>query len=35
MKEALGCVMGMTGLQAKIKPDAFAASYCANTGFER
>ena len=32
MKEAMGYVMGMTGIEAKIKPDAFAASYCADAG---
>jgi predicted RNase H-related nuclease YkuK (DUF458 family) len=30
IKEAVGYVMGMTGLEAKAKPDAFAASYCAD-----
>jgi predicted RNase H-related nuclease YkuK (DUF458 family) len=30
MKEALGYVRGMTGLDAKIKPDAWSASYAAD-----
>ena len=30
IKEAIGYVMGMTGMTAKAKPDAFAASYCAD-----
>lgn len=30
IKEACGYVMGMTGLEAKPKPEAFAASYCAD-----
>jgi len=30
VKEALGYVKGMTGLDAKIKPDAFAAAHCAD-----
>ena len=30
INEATGYVMGMTGKEAKAKPDAFAASYCAD-----
>ena len=30
IKEAIGYVRGMTGLDAKAKPEAFAASYCAD-----
>jgi len=30
INEATGYVMGMTGMKAKAKPDAFAASYCAD-----
>lgn len=30
MKEAMGYVLGMTGIEANIKPDAFAASYAAD-----
>lgn len=30
INEATGYVMGMTGLSAKAKPEAFAASYCAD-----
>ena len=30
MREAMGYVMGMTGIEAKIKPNAFAASYAAD-----
>ena len=30
IKEATGYVMGMTGMEAKAKPEAFAASYCAD-----
>jgi uncharacterized protein len=30
VKEALGYVRGMTGLEAEIKPDAFAATYAAD-----
>ena len=30
INEAVGYVMGMTGMKAKAKPDAFAASYCAD-----
>ncbi len=30
MREAMGYVLGMTGIEANIKPDAFAASYAAD-----
>jgi len=30
INEACGYVIGMTGLEAKAKPEAFAASYCAD-----
>ncbi len=30
IKEACGYVLGMTGMTAKAKPEAFAASYCAD-----
>ena len=30
IKEATGYVLGMTGMTAKAKPEAFAASYCAD-----
>jgi|TARA_R110000851_G_scaffold230898_5_gene383708 predicted RNase H-related nuclease YkuK (DUF458 family) len=30
IKEAVGYVMGMTGIDAKSKPEAFAASHCAD-----
>lgn len=30
MKEAMGYVLGLTSISAKIKPDAFAASYAAD-----
>lgn len=32
IKEALGYVQGVTGIKAKVKPDAFAASRCADAG---
>jgi len=34
-KEAVGYVRGMTGLEAKVKPDAFAASYAADAGVRK
>lgn len=30
--EAIGWVLGVTGIKPKIKPEAFAASYCADAG---
>lgn len=30
LKEAVGYVLGMTGLNAKVKPESFAASVCAD-----
>jgi len=32
MKEALGYVMGMTGIQAEVKPNAWAASHAGDRG---
>lgn len=32
IKEAAGYILGVCGLEAKVKPDAFAASYAADAG---
>jgi len=35
IREAVGYVMGMTGIKAKVKPEAFAASYAADAGVRK
>jgi len=34
-KEAVGYILGMTGMEPKVKPEAFAASYAADQGVRR
>ena len=35
LKQATGYILGMTGIEPKVKPEAFAASYAADAGVRR